>query len=92
MASRRKTRPLKGSGRDGRDYGEFIDGLVDGSIRATLLVDTTVPDGTQQIVIKRRDEDGGVSLDEAHGTPLPDETVTVPKRRLTKLEYDDPQG
>jgi hypothetical protein len=83
MASRRKQRPLRGNGRDGVDYQDFIDGLCNGTIRATVLVDTTVPDGTRDVVLKRFDEDQN---------PLPDETVTVSKRRLTKLEYDDPNG
>jgi hypothetical protein len=83
MATRRKVRPIRGDGRDGLDYREFIDGLCDGSIRATRLVDTTVPDGTRDVVVQRLDE---------NGVRLPDEVVTVSKRRLTKLEYDDPDG
>jgi hypothetical protein len=83
MATRRKQRPLKGDGRDGADYREFIDGLLDGSIRATKLVDTTVPDGTRDVIIKQYD---------ANDDPLPDLVVTADQRRLTKLEYDDPNG
>jgi hypothetical protein len=83
MASKKKERPLKGDGRDGRDYGEFMAGLLDGSIVATKLIDTTVPDGTQQVTVPQVD---------ANGDPLPDIVLTLPKRRLTKLEYDDPQG
>jgi len=83
MASRKKERPLKGNGRDGADYADFMAGLVGGTIVATKLIDTTVPDGTQDVTVKRFDE---------NGAPLPDEVVTVPKRRLTKLEYDDPNG
>lgn len=82
-AARRKDRPLKGDGRDGADYLAFIAGVCDGSIKATRLVETTVPDGTQDVVIKQVDD---------QGRPLPDQVVTVPRRRLTKLEYDDPNG
>ena len=83
MASKKKEKPLKGDGRDGADYREFITDLLDGSIHATKLHDTTVPDGTQDVTVKRFAE---------NGDPLPDEVITVPKRRLTKLEYDDPNG
>jgi len=83
MATRRKQRPLRGDGRDGLDYAEFMAGLCDGSIRATKLVDTTVPDGTRDVVVQRLDE---------NGERLPDVVVTVSARRLTKLEYDDPNG
>jgi hypothetical protein len=83
MASKKKERPLKGNGSDGQDYAAFVAGLLDGSIRATKLIDTTVPDGTQQISVPQVD---------ANGDPLPDIVLTLPKRRLTKLEYDDPQG
>jgi hypothetical protein len=79
-AARRKERPLKGNGRDGRDYGEFIAGVLDGSIPATSLIETTVPDGTQDVAVPQFD---------GAGQPLPDQVVTVPKRRLTKLEYDE---
>lgn len=83
MASKKKGRPLRGNGRDGRDYAEFMAGLLNGTIVATQLHDTTVPDGTHDLVLKQFDE---------NGNPRPDETVTVPKRRITKLEYDDPNG
>lgn len=83
MASRRINRPLQGNGRDGRDYGDFMKGLLDGSIVATKLVDTTVPQGPKDIVIPQFAQDG---------SPLPDVVVTVNERRLTKLEYDDPRG
>jgi hypothetical protein len=77
----RKQKPLKGNGRDGVDYAAFITGVLDGSILATRLVETTVPDGTEDIHVPQRD---------AQGNPLPDQVVTVQKRRLTKLEYDEP--
>lgn len=83
MASRRKERPLRGNGRDGLDYAEFLAGLCNGSIHATKLVDTTVPDGTRDVVLQRLDE---------NGVPLPDVVVTASTRRLIKLEYDDPDG
>lgn len=80
MASR-KNRPLKGNGRDGRDYAEFLAGLLDGSIHATQLIDTTVPDGTIDVRVPQ---------DDGAGHPLPDLIVTVPLRRLVKLEFDEP--
>jgi hypothetical protein len=83
MASRRKERPLRGSGRDGTDYREFMGGLLAGTIHATRLVDTTVPDGTQEVTVEQYDE---------NGQRLPDVVISVPRRRLTKLEFDDPQG
>jgi hypothetical protein len=83
MATRRKQLPLRGDGRDGLDYRAFVDGLCAGSIRATVLVDTTVPDGTRDIVVQKID---------ANGDRLPDVVVTVSTRRLIKLEYDDPNG
>lgn len=83
MASARKNRPLRGTGRDGIDYQDFITGVLDGSIKATRLVETTVPDGTQDVAVPQID---------AQGNRGPDQIVTVPKRRLTKLEYDDPNG
>jgi hypothetical protein len=85
MATRRKERPLVSDGRDGRDYADFMAGLLNGTIVATKLIDTTVPDGTQQVTVPQ------FTNDEAH-QPLPDVVLTVPKRRLTKLEYDDPNG
>ena len=83
MASARKNRPLRGNGRDGIDYQDFITGVLDGSIKATKLVETTVPDGNQDVAIPQIDTQGNRG---------PDLIVTVPKRRLTKLEYDDPNG
>lgn len=83
MAAKKKDRPLKGNGRDGVDYADFITGLCNGSIVATTLEETTVPDGTR--VIPEKKVDGA-------GLPLPDGTVTVNQRRLTKLEYNDPNG
>lgn len=83
MASARKNRPLQGNGRDGADYLTFIAGVCDGSIKATRLVETTVPDGTQDVTVPQID---------AQGNRGPDQIVTVPRRRLTKLEYDDPNG
>lgn len=83
MASARKQRPLRGNGRDGVDYIDFINGVCNGSIKATRLVETTVPDGTIDVVVPQID---------AQGNRGPDQIVTVPKRRLTKLEFDDPNG
>jgi hypothetical protein len=83
MASKKKERPLKGTGRDGRDYAEFMAGLLDGSIQATQLTETTVPDGTRDVTVEQYD---------ANGNRLADVVVTVPTRRLTKLEYDEPGG
>lgn len=83
MASARKNRALRGNGRDGVDYQDFITGVLNGSIKATRLVETTVPDGTQDVAVKQFD---------GQGNPLPDQVVTVPRRRVTKLEYDDPNG
>lgn len=83
MASRRKNKPLRGNGRDGLDYRDFLDGLLQGTITATLLIDTTVPQGSLDVHIPQRD---------ANDTPLPDVIVTVNERRLTKLDYDDPNG
>jgi hypothetical protein len=83
MATRRKERPLVGDGRDGRDYRAFAEGLLDGSIRATLLVETTVPDGSRNVTFEQFDE---------NGQRLPDVVATLGLRRLIKLEYDDPTG
>jgi hypothetical protein len=83
MASRRKERPLVSDGRDGRDYAAFMAGLLNGTVVATKLVDTTVPDGTRQVTVQQS---------AANGDPLPDVVITVPQRRLIKLEYDDPNG
>jgi hypothetical protein len=77
----RKVRPIRGNGRDTRDYREFIAGVLDGSIKATRLVETTVPDGALDVHVPQ---------DDGAGHPLPDLIVNVPTRRLTKLEYDEP--
>jgi hypothetical protein len=85
MASRKKTRPLKGNGRDGLDYAEFMAGLLSGSITATKLIETSVPDGTGTVRLEQYDDQGN--------RVLPDLVIPgVPKRRLTKLEFDDPNG
>jgi hypothetical protein len=84
MASRKKTRPLKGNGRDGLDYAEFMAGLLSGSVEATKLIETTVPDGTETVRLMQFDDQGNRQRD----VLIPD----VPKRRLTKLEFDDPNG
>lgn len=82
MASKRKTKPLKGNGVDNRaDYGEFMAGLLGGTIRAERLVESSVPNGSDEVRLARFDE---------QGQPLPDVVITVQRRRLTKLEYDEP--
>lgn len=77
----KKTKPLRGNGRDGRDYGSFMAQLLAGTIIAVNLDETSVPDGNQSVTLKQQQEDG---------TSLPDVVVNnVPKRRVTKLDYDE---
>lgn len=78
-AAKKKTIKLTGKP-DNAAYGEFMRGLLDGSIQSNALTETTAPDGTRDVTLKQFD---------AQGNPLPDVVVTVPKVKLTKLEYDD---
>jgi hypothetical protein len=82
MASRKRERPVQADGRDGSTYRQFMAAFVTGSVVATSVDDTTVSDGNQQITLKRFD----------NGTPQADTPHNVPKRRLTKFEYNDPNG
>jgi hypothetical protein len=85
MATRRITRPLRGDGRDGLDYAEFMAGVLSGSVKATKLIETTVPDGADPVRVEQYDDQGN--------RVRPDLIIPgVPKRRLTKLEFDDPNG
>lgn len=90
-AAKRKERPVKGNGEDGVDYSEFIHALARGEIQATTLRDTTVENGTR--TVKHRafvaDASGDLTVDGTRGR-LVEVDVVVPRRRLTKLEWDEP--
>jgi hypothetical protein len=75
----RKVRPLKGDGRDGADYREFIDAVLRGEVVATALIDTTVPDGVHTVRLPRFD---------AQGRRAEDIEVTYTRRRATAIEAD----
>lgn len=87
---------LPRSGDDALDYRAFMTGLLAGTIKATALADTTVPDGTRDVTIQVFVEDpkGDVVIDDGHGGKVTGRfearVATVAVRRLTKLEYDDP--
>lgn len=57
MASRKKTRPLKGNGNDAADYAEFIRDLIKGDIVATALVETV--NGRGQLTKLEYDDPNG---------------------------------
>jgi hypothetical protein len=76
----KRERPLKGDGRTGIDYKDVMAAFVTGSVRMTALDDTTVPDGNQQVTLKRFD----------NGVAQADTQHSVQKRRLTKLEIIEP--
>lgn len=75
----RRSRPLKGNGRDGADYLEFINAVLRGEVVATALIDTTVPDGVHTVRLPRFD---------AQGRRLEDLEVTYTRRRVTSIEAD----
>lgn len=78
----RKERPVPAGGsEDGAVQRTFVNDLLFGRIAAKALVETTVPGPPGRVRQARFTE---------QGTPAPDVEIKFTKRRLTKLEYDEP--
>jgi hypothetical protein len=83
----RRERALRGGGVDETDFLQIAIDLLRGTnesgavFKPKRILETTVPNGQRVVRVPRRDPDTGI--------PLPDLEVTVPRQRLTKLEWDD---
>lgn len=83
------------SGDDVADARRFMTELLRGDIKATRLIETTAPAGTvdveQEIFVP--DPKGPLEIDNGAGIKIrvrsERRTVTVPRRALVKLEYDE---